>query len=239
MENSVENNPKSWREHGRSTVFGLVVLLFGLMLLLRNTEIISRETFHIFFSWEMVIIVIGAMNLFDHKRWFGILLIGVGLLFLMARWYGVFLSLHDVFWPFVFIVGGIFLIFGSARYARHRQLAVNAGDEDFLDNVAIFGGIERTIYSQNFRGGRVTAIFGGSKINLTHATLSPSNNVIELTCIFGGTTLIIPADWNVKLEVVSIFGGFNDKRPPMPADLSKTLILKGVALFGGGELKPY
>lgn len=239
MENPAETNPKTYRQIGRSTVFGLVVLLLGLLLLLRNADIISHETFNMFFSWEMLIIVIGAMNLFDHKRWFGFLLMGIGFVFLVARWYGLYLGLHDVFWPFIFIVGGVFLIFGSTRYAKHRQMAVDAADEDFLEDTAIFGSIERTIYSQNFRGGRVTAIFGGSKINLNHATLSPGNNVIEMTCIFGGSGLIIPPDWNVKLEVVSIFGGFNDKRPPMPVDLSKTLVVKGIALFGGGELKSY
>jgi len=239
MDNLAENNTKTFRKQGRSTVFGLVILFFGFMLLLRNSDIISRETFHIFFSWQMVIIVIGAMNLFDHKRWFGLLLMGIGTFFLLARWFGFFLDLSDVFWPFVFIMGGVFLIFGSRRYNRHRQLSENAANEDFLEDIAVFGGIERSVHSQNFRGGRVTAIFGGSKINLNHATLSNESNIIEMACIFGGTSLIVPPDWNVKLEVVSIFGGFNDKRPPMPVDLNKTLIVKGIALFGGGELKSY
>jgi predicted membrane protein len=111
--------------------------------------------------------------------------------------------------------------------------------DEYFDDVAIFGGIERTVRSENFRGGKIVAIFGGSKVNLNHVTLSPGPNVLEMVCIFGGSTLMIPPDWNVKLEVISIFGGMGDKRPPMPVDMNKTLIIKGVVLFGGGELKSY
>ena len=61
--------------------------------------------------------------------------------------------------------------------------------------------------------------------------------MLEMICVFGGSTLIVPADWNVKVEMFSIFGGFEDKRVTGQVDYNKTLILKGVAIFGGGEVK--
>ena len=58
--------------------------------------------------------------------------------------------------------------------------------------------------------------------------------------MFGGTDFIVPADWTVKLETSSIFGGFSDKRKPVVNvvnDPDKILTVKGLVLFGGGEVK--
>jgi hypothetical protein len=58
--------------------------------------------------------------------------------------------------------------------------------------------------------------------------------------LFGGSNLIVPDDWKVKSEVVSILGGFSDKRLIVPnPDTEKTLLVKGVVIFGGLELKSY
>ncbi len=57
--------------------------------------------------------------------------------------------------------------------------------------------------------------------------------------VFGGSKIIVPQDWDVKVEVSAVFGGFTDKRiksPEIERDLSRTLIIKGIAIFGGGEL---
>jgi hypothetical protein len=59
--------------------------------------------------------------------------------------------------------------------------------------------------------------------------------------MFGGTKLIIPGNWQVKSEATSLFGGFTDKRHIKPDQLisDKVLLIKGVVLFGGVEIKNY
>jgi hypothetical protein len=57
--------------------------------------------------------------------------------------------------------------------------------------------------------------------------------------VFGGCKLIVPADWEIKVEVNAVFGGFSDKRLNLPTITEKSgkiLIIKGVAVFGGGEI---
>jgi hypothetical protein len=52
--------------------------------------------------------------------------------------------------------------------------------------------------------------------------------------------LIVPAGWNVKIDVFSIFGGVSDKRfigSDTVRDNTRTLLLKGFVMFGGGEIK--
>lgn len=104
--------------------------------------------------------------------------------------------------------------------------------------MSIFGGGDLNNSSDNFKGGRITAIFGGSEINLMSAIPSAEGSVIDVFLLFGGSTLIVPNDWQVKSEVSAIFGGLSDKR--LTSNIQdKQLIIKGLVLFGGLEIKSY
>lgn len=110
---------------------------------------------------------------------------------------------------------------------------------DFLDVTAIFGGIKKKVLSKNFKGGDVLAIMGGTEINLTQADFN-GRIMIDSFTMFGGNKLIIPPDWEVQSDVVAIFGGIEDKRPPATQQNSgKTIFLDGTCLFGGIEIKSF
>ncbi len=221
----------------KSYIFGLLVLLFGVLLLMRNTGVIDREVWRIFFSWEMLLIAIGLINLFDRSRPLGIILIMIGSIFLIPDVFHISMNIHHVLWPAVLIVIGLFIIFGHGRRKHQFKVTHSETTDDRLDETVVFGGTERMIITPAFRGGEIVNVFGGSKINLTQSKLADEVQVLEVTCVFGGTTLIVPPDWNIKIETTQIFGGFSDKRGNIPVDHSKTLIIKGVTIFGGGELK--
>lgn len=115
-------------------------------------------------------------------------------------------------------------------------------DDDFIDSTSIFGGAKKIVLAKNFKGGDIVNIFGGTELNLTQADID-GTAVLELTTIFGGTKLVIPSHWSVKTsEVVTIFGGIEDKRqmPPATTEIpEKTLLLKGTIVFGGIDIKSY
>ena len=93
--------------------------------------------------------------------------------------------------------------------------------------------------SKNFKGGDVVAFMGGTEINLTQADFN-GRVMIDTFNMFGGTKLIIPADWEVQSDIVAIFGGVDDKRPPATnAVPNKVLHLDGTCIFGGLEIKSY
>lgn len=116
-------------------------------------------------------------------------------------------------------------------------------DEHIIDEIALFGGGDRVVTSQQFQGGKVTTIFGGLNYNMLKAKLAPGDNVIDVFCLFGGMKLIVPEGWPVKIRVMSIFGGFSDKHryrvPETNLDQNAQLIIRGTAIFGGGEIKSY
>jgi predicted membrane protein len=241
MENN-GNNGNTTVSHSikrKSLVFGLLVLVFGFVLLLRNFGMISEPLWDVIISWQMLLIAIGIINISnDANRGIGWILIAIGGFFMVSEYYDLPTSFRNVFWPALLIIIGLVLIFGSSKIFRRRNLTISKG-EDFIEEVAVFGGRDRWVNSQAFRGGKVVSVFGGSKLDLTKAQLAEGNIEIEIVSIFGASTLILPSDWNVKLEVFNIFGGYGDKRVRGQVDFNKTIVVKGVAVFGGGEIKSY
>lgn len=53
-------------------------------------------------------------------------------------------------------------------------------------------------------------------------------------------SIIVPSDWTVNLQASSILGGFVDKRHNVKnTTTDRELVIKGSAIFGGGDIKSY
>lgn len=221
---------------------GLILVVVGGAWLLDNLDIIPYYISDYILSWKTFLILLGAYFILGRKKVEpGIILIAIGTVFILQDMniFHVRNILH-VFWPAIIIIIGISLIMRRSNSSRPAFDGVNRDSVDHLDDFAIFGGRERTIDSQNFKGGKITAMFGGSDIDFRGANLAPGNNVLDVFVIFGGTEIVVPPDWTVHVEVFSLLGGFSDKRSsalkvvPNP---EKVLVIKGFVMFGGGEIK--
>jgi len=211
------------------------------------------------YDWPMILIALGfflgAGHGFRGGFWFVLMLIG-----------GVFLIrnnfpdlvMYKYLWPAALIILGLFFILKPRRQwpadegqgttennftTPPTSSSLNAGNslnEDVIDSTSIFGGIKKNIISKNFKGGDITNIMGGSEIDLTQADIN-GVATIDLTQVFGGTKLIVPANWQVKTHMAAIFGGVEDKRSAQHAaiDPTKVLILEGTSIFGGIEIRSY
>ncbi|MCW3805264.1 LiaI-LiaF-like domain-containing protein [Plebeiibacterium marinum] len=225
---------------GKSAL-GVILLIVGLFLLGGNLGIIPNDIYNIFHRWPSILLLIGIFQLIRKDISSGLITLTFGIVLLMAFASDSF-HFRDVikFWPAVLIVAGISFIFRKKSFAQRKWLHKGVAD-DVLDVVSIFGGGVTKINSSNFLGGEITCIFGGEEVNLQSASLAEEGAVIELTTIFGGSKITVPRNWNVKVDVVSIFGGFSDKRmyEPETGSEKKTLVIKGIAVFGGGELRNF
>jgi len=123
--------------------------------------------------------------------------------------------------------------------ASTEQKFAPTGDE-YLDAVAIFGGVKRIIMSKDFKGGEIVNIFGGAEIDFTRADIN-GTVTIEITQVFGGTKLVVPPHWQVRSDMAAVFAGIDDKRfgnaGAQSAD--KVLILKGTSIFAGVDIRSY
>ncbi len=219
-------------------VLGVILVAVGLLMIGGTMNWIPFSVRIWLFSWQAIVLGIGVILLLTKEnKGPGIIMILIGGFFMVVDLVDNAYYLHRLFWPSILILIGLMFIIRSNHRSYHRSSEIT--DDDYLDDMAIFGGGQKLITSKNFNGGKITAVFGGSTIDFTQARLSNGINTIDIVAIFGGTKLIVPRDWDIQLEVTAVFGGFTDKRigdPHIIHDPSKKLIIKGVAIFGGGEL---
>lgn len=109
--------------------------------------------------------------------------------------------------------------------------------DEYVDSTSVFSSNKINVVSKSFKGGNVVNIFAGTEINLMHADMA-GPAVLEVTQLFGGSTIITPAHWVIQPEMAAIFGGIEDKRftTAMP-DSNKILYIRGTSLFGGITIK--
>jgi len=186
------------------------------------------------FRWQTILILIGlTMYIRSNNKSVGITLIVIGLLGLLPN-----------VWPIIFIALGGYIIFKNKKStklnAEENTFSEYPDPSQMVNDTSIFGGGKKKFQIDNFRGGNIIAIFGGSEINFMDSTLADGTSKLDLFFLFGGSSFAIPSDWNVSIQTINIFGGFTDKRnvlPPVSAKLEKTLIVKGLVISSGGEIR--
>lgn len=237
MENREDWSPKS------KLILAALLIGVGMLLLFDNFNLLPGNINNIIFSWPMLLVVLGFLHLVKHSnKTFGLVLLAVGAFFLLPRIVpGLSLSFGQLFWPAIFLGIGFLILFkGNSGNKPWKRDSTNSSE--IIDEVNIFGGTERRMTTRNFRGGETVSIFGGSVYDFTDCELAEGKNVLEVVNIFGGSKFIIPSHWNVHVQVVSFVGGFSDKRKAnlgIPDMKNRELFIKGVVIFGGGEIKSF
>jgi len=217
------------KSRGRLLV-GILFIAFGALYILDNFDILNFNMPFRFFSWGGILITIGIVILLAAKNKIP------GFVFIML---GVFFT-YSQLWPLVLVFLGGYLIFGKFRSKLTGTDSDKTESNNKIDDMAVFGGGKKNYFINNFAGGRSTAIFGGSEIDLSSCNLVDGESHLEIIAIFGGATFVMPKDWNLEIDVISIFGGFADRRrkdPNLVPSPEKILKIKGVVIFGGGEIK--
>ncbi len=241
----MENNPN--RHHSTQNsklVIGGLLIFAGALLMLSNLDFFNINMGYYIFSWKSILIYIGLIMMAsrpDKKSAY--ILIGIGVFFWLPDIFGYSVRFKDVLLPLIFIGLGLLLIY---RQRSHRQINYDAegnpveGNNGYLNDVSLFGGGIKIIQSKNFKGGNITAVMGGSEFDLRHVEFASNTAVIDVFTLFGGTKFIVPENWAVQSDAISILGGFSDKRAvSMAAPEDKTLIIKGLVMLGGIEVKSY
>ena len=234
-------NDKRW-------FIGFIFLILGGFLLIGNLHLIPATTYYrlkeLFWHWPMILVAIGLVHLIMKDFKFpGSVMLLVGIVFMIPHWFDFPFNFREIFWPTIFIIIGFAMIFKGSRHRTNRFCKdEKLEDQDMIDDLAFFGGGDKIITSQNFKGGKITCVFGGINFNMIRAKLSPGKNEIDVFAVFGGMKMIVPEEWDIKINVVSIFGGFADKRNISPSALENKkgeLVIRGMAIFGGGEIKNF
>lgn len=231
---------------------GMILLLAGLALLGFKLGLPIPGWL---FTWPMILILIGILigikNRFSNQgSW---ILLFLGFIFLANKNIAGFSSFRPYIIPVALIAAGISIMFrrrqnytpppsSGSRFAppaegNTGELPPASGDDaEYLDVHSVFGGMKKFVLSKNFKGGNIGTFMGGAEINFSQADIREPI-LLEVNNIFGGTKLIVPANWDVRNEVTAVFGGVEDKRnlQAIVPDPGKTILIRGTCLFGGVE----
>lgn len=247
------------RKHRSRLWVGLLLLVVGGTLFLKSLNLLLVPGW--LFTWPVILMAIGLISglVERFKGGFWLVCLFIGGIFL-ANELDPTLRIERFIAPIIIFSIGLLLLL-KPRQRRWRQWMHDhrqdfephaarivpgfdknfASDRrDYVDITSVFGGVKKNILTKNLRGGDVTAFMGGSEINLTQADFSGEIRM-DITNIFGGTKLIVPPTWIIHSDIVTIFGGVDDKRQlnGVTADPAKTLILDGTCIFGGIEIRSY
>jgi len=119
----------------------------------------------------------------------------------------------------------------------NNQAAYIFANDDYINTSTIFGGVKKNIISKDFRGGRVSNIFGATELDFTHADIA-GVAVLDISQGFGEVKIAVPNDWWIESNTSQLFATVEDNRTnTMNAyDSKKILVLRGTSVFGVIEI---
>jgi predicted membrane protein len=221
---------------------GVLIALVGLIILLDNLNIVAAS--HLVRFWPLIVVAFGLMYFFGRSaHLWGSLLIIFGVLLQLDQ-LGIIHMTWGIIWGLAWIAVGVVVMWGSlaARRWMPSKPDSNADPTTRLAENVVFGGIERRLTTKEFRGGTVSAIFGGIELDLSEADMQQDEAQLEVNAIFGGIELRVPYNWQVISRGTPVFGGFVDKTRLRDAvngadSKRKLLVLTGSTIFGGVDVK--
>ena len=216
----------------KNIILGIILIVVGVWFGLYATGIVKVN---LLFDgwWTLFIIVPSFLGLFDEDGRTGSLIgLFAGVLLLLSCQdvlnFDIVLKLIV---PCVLIVTGLSFIFKGKIKTKNIENVKTVGGTNYN---ATFSGQNLDFSKEEFTGTKLDAVFGGIKCDLRNAIIN-DDVVIEASAIFGGITILVPKDVNVKITSTSIFGGVDGKsKMDKPG---KTIYVNATCLFGGVEVK--
>ncbi|MEW9096833.1 MAG: DUF5668 domain-containing protein [Clostridiaceae bacterium] len=230
--------------NGKVTI-GILFILFGVVTLLQQFNIFYFGNI-LFNWWPIIIIAIGVNKLIskNESKTSGVIFLIMGIFLQLKTLNIITVSIWKFIWPAIFIFIGLNMLFPKERY--RKDFHENSVQDDVVDYVNIFSGLENRNFSQNFKGGSIIAVFGGVTVDLRDAELAPEGAILDMTAAFGGIDLIVPTHWKVIVTGIPIFGGWSNKTQSDQLgnnddfiSVQPVLRVKCVAAFGGIDIKNY
>ena len=214
---------------------GMLIIVFAVVILLQNLDLIPYINMWVF--WPVFLILIGLSQIMrpseSRQTLSGSIFIIVGGLFLLNNMDIIYFRFRDL-WPFILLLVGFAIL-------RQAMIGSKSGESenDFINLTFILGGGDHKFNSKSLRGGKVSAIMGGGKIDLTDADMVEDEIFFDIFAFWGGVELIVPQNWRVNMKGIPIMGGVENKTGPNPNGEStvKRLTVRGTAIMGGMEVK--
>lgn len=221
-------------------LLGLVLIVAGALALLDNLNIFSFH-FNLGDWWPLILVALGVVHLWNNRNIFdfsGLFLILLGVVFLLAELGRIGWSDVWRWWPAVLILLGISIVFKRNPAPRDDKRWSHAASSDATVSINnILAGSDRRVASGEFKGGDISNILGGTKLDLLESRLAPGDWLLTVSSVLGGVEILVPRDWRIEVNPTNMLGGVDDHTRQNPDATGGKLIIKASALLGGIEIK--
>lgn len=211
-------------------LFGLILLLFAIAITLKATGVMdsSVNIWRIIFKSALLVLGLFLLCKRDSRAAGAIIfLVAAGLLFE---------EFTDFEMKFLYIAAAAAAVVGVSIMGQ--ALMSNSGSRMFSDSdnhFVIFGGKEIKPVLPDYKGSRLTAVFGGIELDLRSLNITEDIE-INTFCMFGGIEISVPDNVNIQVKSSAIFGGVeNGTRNPFLQGMP-SITVYATAVFGGVEI---
>ena len=238
--------------------FGMALITVGLLLLSFSMELIPIGWKRVFISWQMLLIAIGFMQIFEHRFVSGILIAGVGSFFIIPRMISAYPASWDIsgnftstYWPMLLIVLGIIIVLamiirpkrnrdkGKDRCEGKRRMGqdISSSDDGTIQYSLVFTSAEHVFLEPEFRGGEISVVLAGMELDLRRAQLPEGVTYLKLSTVLGACEIKVPENWYIEIKNESVMGGVSDKRRNIHnSDPTRKLVIIASCVLGGAEI---
>jgi hypothetical protein len=171
-----------------SVATGLCFVGLGILLLLQRAGMVQFE--QVINLWPVVLIILGASVAWQASRGGDTSSVGAGVAGLV----------------WLLLLGLLF----SHVFDRKSRTPEGEGQ---INAFAVMARQEPPAVAGTFRGGLVTSMMGGVKLDLRSAQLEPGETAtIDVFGVMSGTDILVPPHWTVSFETTTVMAGASDRR---------------------------
>ena len=236
-------------------VIGLAIILVGILFTLDNLDLIRAGAYLKY--WPVLLVAIGVVKIVQTSSWlayaWSLVWIVAGL-WLLGENVGLITISIWALWPLLLVLLGATILWRACCpqpaccSTQPRASVDQVGGQtppsgpaparnSFIRAVAVLGGLERASDSDDFRGADLVAIMGGCELDLRQATITGDEAVVDVMAFMGGIEIYVPKSWAIEAKVLPLMGGVGDETRLDKSGPTKRLVIRGLALMGGVEIK--
>ena len=220
----------------KNIVYGIMLILLGIIIALISLDIIHTNLF--FKGWWTLVIIIPSIIglLFEDDKLGNLISLIIGILLLLGvRNIIDYKILLKLFVPILLVTVGLSLILKNILESKKtlQIKELNKVKDNTKDIFATLSNENKKIIGE-FKGISIDAVFSNVELDLREAEIK-KDQVINVSTIFSGVTILTNNNIKVIVKSDSLFGGVSNHIEDK--DEAKTIYINASCLFGGVEIK--
>lgn len=126
---------------------------------------------------------------------------------------------------------------GESALVENEPVAPVLGPHEVEHVVAIMGGAQRRGAWEPPARVSAFALMGGVELDFREADLLEGTTQVDVLAVMGGASIVVPPDVEVRTQGSGFMGAFKHLVHHAEEDDAPMLLIKGLALMGGVEIK--